>query len=683
MWLTFLVTCILVLALIYLPGLLLLLSANSLTWGDRLAGAPLVCIGFYSSVAIIYPLLGIRASLVSLAAPLVLIALGAMAVRFFITRHGGQNATLSLRLPTRGELITVVIYALFGIVLTTMIFVKNLDGAASFFQGYDNGNHLNTIRVFLETGNFSSFNSTAYAAEGTVAPFSSPPVFYPSAWHLLVALVVSVTESPITLGVNAVNAMLLGVVFPLSMRAFLGRFFDQNNRLVYIGSVACLSFSTTVWDFVNFGPLYPMLMSYALVPVTISCFIALFDIKSYVRKRVSYALLFSVGCIAIALAQPSGIFLMAVVLAPFFVWQAYSIGIHVFHGSRVRAKSIICSLFVACFVIIIWMSCNMSPFFQNTVSFNWPAYTSWRQAVIDVVLLSMCDHGAQLLLACFVCVGLILACMDRKRRWLVFSYAIAIITFIVCSATEGNLKHILGGFWYTDTHRLAANVAIIAAPFAVLGADFIYRFIRLVFDWAAKHLNGCPSGGVVAGLSMVLSYAIIFYPSFTLRGFGEIRTSFGGLEESIKQQNDVQAVHVLDDDEIGFVNEALSLVPNDSLIINYANDGSGFLYGLYGLNIYYRDFALPPGGEGETPESRIIRNSLNEIASNDLVREAVEKIDARYVLLLDQGDSDRARDYFWSNYPSQYPGLVSITDETPGFTVVLSRGDMRLYQIDY
>ena len=72
-----------------------------------------------------------------------------------------------------------------------------------------------------------------------------------------------------------------------------------------------------------------------------------------------------------------------------------------------------------------------------------------------------------------------------------------------------------------------------------------------------------------------------------------------------------------------------------------------------------------------------------DCSSNIQVQEAVDDIDAEYVLLLDQGENDEEeRQRFWSYYPEQWIGIEAISDDTPGFTVVLAEDDMRLYKID-
>ena len=85
-----------------------------------------------------------------------------------------------------------------------------------------------------------------------------------------------------------------------------------------------------------------------------------------------------------------------------------------------------------------------------------------------------------------------------------------------------------------------------------------------------------------------------------------------------------------------------------------------------------------------TKDSEIIRKEMDEIADNENVQNAVKAVGAQYVLLLDQGVP--WEDGVWmSEYHEgavqNWNGLNGITDDTPGFEVVLADGDMRLYKI--
>ncbi|MBF4808198.1 MAG: hypothetical protein HXK26_05835 [Lancefieldella rimae] len=89
------------------------------------------------------------------------------------------------------------------------------------------------------------------------------------------------------------------------------------------------------------------------------------------------------------------------------------------------------------------------------------------------------------------------------------------------------------------------------------------------------------------------------------------------------------------------------------------------------MRVYYRAKA-----EGEeTPQSWFIRTKLNQISNDQEVQKAVKDIGAHYVILLDTDNPALLGDQ-----KEVFPGL-QITDNTPGFEVVLAEGPYRLYRI--
>ncbi|MEG0324664.1 MAG: DUF6541 family protein, partial [Raoultibacter sp.] len=150
---------------------------------------------------------------------------------------------------------------------------------------------------------------------------------------------------------------------------------------------------------------------------------------------------------------------------------------------------------------------------------------------------------------------------------------------------------------------------------------------------------------------------------------------------TIMTKNDSQHPRIYDAEEMAFVGEAEKHIPEGSLVINEPDDGSAFAYGVQGLNTYYR-YLRTYGETNETRESRVIRSELDRIASDKQVRDAVESIGAEYVLVLDQGEQEgeRPRLFTYEN-GKKWRGIERIRDDTPGFELMLSRGDMRLYHI--
>ena len=120
------------------------------------------------------------------------------------------------------------------------------------------------------------------------------------------------------------------------------------------------------------------------------------------------------------------------------------------------------------------------------------------------------------------------------------------------------------------------------------------------------------------------------------------------------------------------------MIPDSSLILNEASDGSPWSYGADGANLYYR-YMSGYGKDSEQDTSKIIRTSLYNIYSNKEVQNAVKSTGAEYVLLLDLGFDNKQDD----NHVNidQWKGFDMITDQTPGFEMVLAEKDMRLYKI--
>ena len=87
------------------------------------------------------------------------------------------------------------------------------------------------------------------------------------------------------------------------------------------------------------------------------------------------------------------------------------------------------------------------------------------------------------------------------------------------------------------------------------------------------------------------------------------------------------------------------------------------------------------GPSGSEPYATVLRTKLCDYTASDEVREAVEKTGARYVMLLDEKSYDDRTVVKLRYKEEDWVGIESITQDTPGFTLVLSEGDMRLYRI--
>lgn len=369
---------------------------------------------------------------------------------------------------------------------------------------------------------------------------------------------------------------------------------------------------------------------------------------------------------------------------------------------------------VACVLIAgTWLAVFNVPMIQAVASFDWPATKTLPQALREVGLLMFRFASFNGLLALFVWVGVFLTMRRRRWTWVSCSFGLLCALYVVAQTVDGPVKALLTGFWYTDSLRLAAAAAIFAMPLAALGLATVARWIAALLARLMGRLRKRRAGRPEAPASSQTSSrpgplrAIVgaaLLAAFLVTSFGvsvpvnlgplqhlgpddqwfEPTTGMGAVVRSLSEMTNGANTPKLSDDERDFIRQVQAVVADDSPIANLPFDGSAWAFGAMGLNDYYR-YIGTYGVEGETSESRLIRRHLDEYAANDAVRDAVDKLGIRYVLQLDQGapvpkTSDESflhavgDGFDWS-------GLASIDDDTPGFTPVLSEGDMRLYEI--
>ena len=183
----------------------------------------------------------------------------------------------------------------------------------------------------------------------------------------------------------------------------------------------------------------------------------------------------------------------------------------------------------------------------------------------------------------------------------------------------------------------------------------------------------------VAGLIVAVAYVplALFYPGQARNGYSSEKDSPWDIYQSYAYRaysHDAPLTY----QETDFMESVHHLVGNE-LVINQPFDGSVFGYGVTGLRCYYRYFS-GYGSSGESWQSRVIRQRLYNIANDPQVQEAVESVGARYVLVM--STDERKSTFVNDTYDaSKWRGINYITDDTPGFELVLEENGYKLYRI--
>ena len=141
--------------------------------------------------------------------------------------------------------------------------------------------------------------------------------------------------------------------------------------------------------------------------------------------------------------------------------------------------------------------------------------------------------------------------------------------------------------------------------------------------------------------------------------------------------------NAIDSHELEFL-EMVKDEVGDDIVLNYPYDGSAYAQTLADVNVVNRGwFGYSPSIDGKKSNYQLLCESIDKVASDHEVSDAARSEDIKYVLLLDNGAPDVGGCYYTVGYDGSYwHGLEMLDDSTPGFSIVLSQGDMRLYKID-
>lgn len=686
MWGTFFLSLIAGLIFLYLPGFLAI-HAFLRSKVASLALAPLFSITAYVVACISYEIIDVSCSWLVVFLPAFLVGAILFAASRVLKKSDGKRAHRAAfaKRPGHDQFSwkRLALYVGIGAAMTFFVFVKNLDGADSFVQEYDNVYHLNTLSAFLQSGVWSCFGSTPYLSAADPAnPLTTTGGFYPAAWHTAAAMISSCLGAPVTVASNALNTLLAAFVFPSSMYLLLAKIFRNDQKTVLAGAFVTMAFASFPWKIMHWGPIFPNFMALCFTPLIIFLFISITSKDATRLERGVHAALFIVGLLALAFTQPNAVFTAGTFLIPYCVWRVYSEADNRF-GSRKNGPrwAIVIAAGLSVAFLALWVVCYHLPPLQTVIMHPWTPFTNTAQAVANVLFLSFRSTSAQLLLGALVVVGVVQTIVNRRHFWMTASYAIMAVIYIACAVTESPIRNFFSGFWYTDPMRIAANMALFAIPLAALGLSSAGSFAcEKAHEALSRHQTAPFSKGPLFYAVSLLALVVICAPKFSIAGYLNADTAFGCERNEIEAAYRVTENNVYGAEEREFVQDALEIIPEDSLVINEPNDGSAFAFSVDGLNAYYRNMNGYIG-TNETDESIAIRYHLDDIAEDNAVKAAVETTGATYLIQLDQNDDDRKSRYLFSYVEDDWRGIDAVNDETPGFEIVLSEGDMRLYRI--
>lgn len=632
------------------PGLLVVSASGARGWLRWALAAPVT---FTSAGlgAIVLGVARIPFTVMSFAVVVALLAVLGWTARRMIFRRGGRGDIPPLervRTTSGAAFWALPATVLMGLgIASTMIasrLVRGIGTPTAIAQLFDNVFHLNAIGLIHTTGNGSSLTlgNLTDASQG----------FYPAAFHDVVALLMGLGISDVSIALNVVSIVLASVVWPLSLVFLATRIFGNRPDVVVIAGVCAWLFAAFPYRLFSFGVLYPFMSGMTMLPVLIALVIEFFRAgRISVRAQVTRGLALAAAAPGIALTHPS-VVVAGLVLALPFVFGALrrAFGPKPTTGAKVQvalgAAYVIGTVAV---FLVVRPPLSTAP---------WDPIQDPRGAVGSIMLMSPGTGLIGWVLIPLAAVGAIHAIRRAEKYAPVLGMAAigSILYFASAAMWHPFLRDLLAGVWYRDTERVSAVFAIACLPLVILGTKRITGAVA----GAIARLFPASSGS----LRTVIALALVASAIIVIGQRGALAQAETWLGQSFGQAG---VEPLLSEDERALLEELPHIVPPDEVVLGDASTGASLTPAFSGRE------ALTPHIFGErSREERMLLNRWDRVGVDPAVCDVVRDLHAYWAL-------DFGTDGVLGEDRPEIYGLDRLNN-APGVAEVARVGDAVLYE---
>lgn len=687
-WTPALIPALLAVIALWGPGLVITWALGVSRW-RQVAFAPLASAGVMGIGAVAGPFIGLRWGW-----GLYLLATGAVALLAFFCslfvnewrrRRGHQTdgPRTTQPIPAEPRLWPALVGTLISMPFTVAAFIKGIVRPEYPTQTWDGVFHLSAVRWIRETGNGSTLNLNAVSTSLTEAQASSGS-FYPAGFHDLVSL--TVTDN-IIVATNAVVIIIGTLLWPLGVSLLSSIFVPQSKALPIFTALLASTFSSFPERPSSYGVLWPVVYSYALVPLIV---IVLADWFGRTNQKIMGVRTTYIGLLGIAgvgIAHPTGVFVTVIAVVVLIIDLVIRLIARTLRITKFQGGLLV--VLVGALIGALWLIS------QQPV---WEGVTTWKRepigrffresfGVIFESQLSWMGYGDAHIdwaLGILTLIGAVVALWMPRTRWLLFTYGAGSYLF-VASVVIDVPGYILVAPWYSDPVRLGAIVPLFGAPIAGLGAWWIYNAVIKLFGrltekthvpadkrhsatvQRAGEKRATAKQSLEAGTLVLFVIGLIFGTNYLGHYSGSSQ-----LHLNYEFKNESGLNGLVNPEELKFIETLPNYVEKGDVILGDPRTGLPYIYILTGLDVTYRHI------DGKW--------------SDDYWRlgqyfEAVASSDDRGLCGLLRRNNIR---YFYTdeiiywpenNVGNKYAGLDAARDVADAFTPIASGGGATLYEI--
>lgn len=618
-------------AWLWLPGLpvTFMMGLRGIT---GFATAPLVGIAVVASAAVLAEAGGVDWSPAA--------ALGLAAIVWAVAGTGvfllRRREFLAARPDPRRLTVVAVVGLLPALALAAFGVVRAVGPPDSLSQVFDTPFHYNALAYVRDTHQASSLTI------GSLGNPEVPATFYPAAWHDFGSLVMMSTGTSIPVAANVLCAVVTVLLWPASCLLLARQLFGRNNAALAITGALSVAFPASPWDLFGWGVLWPNLFGMAIAP---AAFALVLTVTGWVRDdaigRPRAWLLLGVAVVAAGFAHPN-------VLFSLIVLSLFPVGAAVFARARRlrnRRGVVECAVFVVV-VLAGWSWSATSPVFAAARGWDWKPTGTPAQAVGEVLLNATNHRNALWLLSAVVVVGMCTVRRFPALRWVLAGHLVTGFLYMLAAGLNRPDTRLLTGYWFNDSHRLAAMLPITAVPLAIAGI--------LAIATASRARVPAPHAAIAVALTVLLAVATGGLHQADREG--RITVTYPRVEQHKLVTDEMRAFYARIADDI----------PEDTRVIGNPFDGSVMLWALADREVLFPHFLT-----AVSPDQDYLGRNLDDAATDPEVCRVLTRHRVGYVLIGKEGADTLG---------GRYGGILGVRDAR-GFELVDQSGQTRLYRV--
>ena len=442
----------------------------------------------------------------------------------------------------------------------------------------------------------------------------------------------------------------------MSCLLLVRQLFGRNTAALAIAGVLSIAFPAFPWDFFGWGVLWPNLLGMSIAPAVFALVLTVTGwVKDDVIGRGRGWLLLVVAIGSMGFAHPNVLFSM-IVLSLFPAGAALFM-----RAKRLRADGrgrrgvVECAVF-AVVVFGAWLWSATTPALANVRNWNWNSFETAPAAVGEVLLNATNLRGALLFLSVLVIAGAFTVRRFPALRWVLAGHLIAAFLYVLAASLITPATRMLIGYWYADSHRLAAMLPITGVPLAIAGMLFL---AEKALPYARKVKTRIPAPRATTSVAVTLTAAFVVLTGWLYPTDREERI----MVTYPRAENE----KFVSDRMANFYEKIAADIPKDSVVIGNPFDGSIYLWAIADRKVLFPHFLFE-----ESPGQVYLARHLKDAATDPRVCQELKRYKVEYVLI--------GRVDLRINAITPYQGIAPIR-YAQGFELVDRAGSTSLYRI--